>query len=54
MILILFKAISRRIHYGKFVAEVKFSDAPHDYEPAICSKVDKLVVNKMWIYLVFY
>ncbi|PON74556.1 Chorismate mutase [Parasponia andersonii] len=29
------QAISRRIHYGNFVAEVKFRDAPHDYEPAI-------------------
>lgn len=32
------QALSRRIHYGKFVAEVKFRDAPHDYEPAIRSK----------------
>ncbi|CAG7891458.1 unnamed protein product [Brassica rapa] len=32
------QAISRRIHYGKFVAEVKFRDAPHDYESAIRSK----------------
>ncbi|XP_015884037.1 chorismate mutase 2 [Ziziphus jujuba] len=29
------QAISRRIHYGNFVAEVKFKDAPEDYEPAI-------------------
>jgi chorismate mutase len=29
------QAISRRIHYGNFVAEVKFRDAPHEYEPAI-------------------
>lgn len=29
------QAISRRIHYGNFVAEVKFRDAPQDYEPAI-------------------
>lgn len=29
------QAISRRIHYGKFVAEVKFQEAPEDYEPAI-------------------
>ncbi|KAK1275890.1 Chorismate mutase 2 [Acorus gramineus] len=28
-------ALSRRIHYGKFVAEVKYRDAPEDYEPAI-------------------
>ncbi|KAF2561588.1 hypothetical protein F2Q70_00014203 [Brassica cretica] len=32
------QALSSRIHYGKFVAEVKFRDAPHDYEPAIRSK----------------
>ncbi|KAF4394474.1 chorismate mutase 2 [Cannabis sativa] len=32
------QAISRRIHYGKFVAEVKYKDAPHDYEPAIRAK----------------
>ncbi|XP_010453122.1 PREDICTED: chorismate mutase 2 [Camelina sativa] len=32
------QAISRRIHYGKFVAEVKFRDAPQDYEPAIRAK----------------
>uniref|UniRef100_A0A164V3Z3 chorismate mutase n=1 Tax=Daucus carota subsp. sativus TaxID=79200 RepID=A0A164V3Z3_DAUCS len=29
------QAISRRIHYGKFVAEVKYLDAPEDYAPAI-------------------
>ncbi|XP_043695555.1 chorismate mutase 2 [Telopea speciosissima] len=29
------QALSRRIHYGKFVAEVKFRDAPQDYGPAI-------------------
>lgn len=29
------QAISKRIHYGNFVAEVKFRDAPQDYEPAI-------------------
>ncbi|KAK9947207.1 hypothetical protein M0R45_012639 [Rubus argutus] len=29
------QAISRRIHYGFYVAEVKFRDAPQDYEPAI-------------------
>ncbi|XP_006289852.2 chorismate mutase 2 [Capsella rubella] len=32
------QALSRRIHYGKFVAEVKFRDAPQDYEPAIRAK----------------
>ncbi|XP_031484186.1 chorismate mutase 2 [Nymphaea colorata] len=29
------QALSKRIHYGKFVAEVKYQDAPQDYEPAI-------------------
>lgn len=38
----LVKALSRRIHYGKFVAEVKFRDAPQDYERAIRAQV-KLV-----------
>ncbi|GKV03157.1 hypothetical protein SLEP1_g15512 [Rubroshorea leprosula] len=32
------QALSKRIHYGKFVAEVKFRDAPQDYEPAIRTK----------------
>ncbi|KAM7459569.1 hypothetical protein LguiA_036563 [Lonicera macranthoides] len=29
------QALSRRIHYGKYVAEVKFTGAPEDYGPAI-------------------
>ncbi|KAK9279858.1 hypothetical protein L1049_013540 [Liquidambar formosana] len=29
------QALSRRIHYGKFVAEVKYRDAPKDYGHAI-------------------
>lgn len=33
------QAMSRRIHYGKFVAEVKFRESPHDYEPLIRSRV---------------
>ncbi|XP_047327989.1 chorismate mutase 2 [Impatiens glandulifera] len=32
------QALSRRIHFGKFVAEVKFRDAPQDYEPAILNE----------------
>ncbi|KAI3468324.1 hypothetical protein Pfo_024987 [Paulownia fortunei] len=32
------QALSRRIHYGKFVAEVKFRDAPEHYIPAIRAK----------------
>ncbi|KAK7311044.1 hypothetical protein RJT34_08918 [Clitoria ternatea] len=34
----LLQAISRRIHYGKFVAEVKFRDSPQDYEPLVRAK----------------
>lgn len=33
------QAISRRIHYGKFVAEVKFQEAPQHYGPAIRAQV---------------
>ncbi|XAR69989.1 Chorismate mutase [Bertholletia excelsa] len=32
------QALSRRIHYGKFVAEVKFKEAPEDYRSAILSQ----------------
>ncbi|XP_057799377.1 chorismate mutase 2 [Salvia miltiorrhiza] len=32
------QALSRRIHFGKFVAEVKFRDSPQDYTPAILAK----------------
>ncbi|CAL0323193.1 unnamed protein product [Lupinus luteus] len=34
----LLQVISRRIHYGKFVAEVKFRDSPKKYEPLIRAK----------------
>ncbi|OIW14974.1 hypothetical protein TanjilG_30693 [Lupinus angustifolius] len=34
----LLQAISRRIHYGKFVAEAKFRESPKDYEPLIRAK----------------
>ncbi|XP_010555459.1 PREDICTED: chorismate mutase 2 isoform X2 [Tarenaya hassleriana] len=40
------QALSRRIHYGKFVAEVKFRDAPQDYEPAIRAQ-DKEALMKL-------
>ena len=33
------QALSRRIHYGKLVAEVKFRESPEEYEPAIRAKV---------------
>ncbi|XP_004498812.1 chorismate mutase 2 isoform X2 [Cicer arietinum] len=34
----LLQAISKRVHYGKFVAEVKFRESPQDYEPLIRAK----------------
>ncbi|XP_023899756.1 chorismate mutase 2 [Quercus suber] len=32
------QALSRRIHYGKLVVEVKFRESPEEYEPAIRAK----------------
>lgn len=32
------QALSKRIHYGKFVAEIKFLDSPDDYRPAILAQ----------------
>jgi len=32
------QVLSRRIHIGKYVAEVKFQDAPQDYSPLIQAK----------------
>jgi hypothetical protein len=40
------QAISRRIHYGKFVAEAKFRESPRDYEPLIRAKVYSDLVHK--------
>ncbi|CAN4119541.1 unnamed protein product [Withania somnifera] len=34
----LLQALSRRIHYGKFVAEVKFRDCTDDYKPFILAQ----------------
>ena len=33
------QALSRRIHYGKLVAEVKFRESSEEYELAIRAKV---------------
>ncbi|GFQ07471.1 chorismate mutase 2 [Phtheirospermum japonicum] len=43
--LICLQALSRRIHFGKFVAEVKFRDAPQDYTPAIRAKDREALMN---------
>ncbi|KAL0903579.1 hypothetical protein M5K25_027968 [Dendrobium thyrsiflorum] len=36
--LICLQALSRRIHSGRFVAEIKFRDSPQNYTPAIQAK----------------
>ncbi|XP_042386195.1 chorismate mutase 2, cytosolic-like isoform X1 [Zingiber officinale] len=38
--LVCLQALSRRINYGRFVAEAKFRDAPKDYTSAIRAEVD--------------
>ncbi|GLU01243.1 hypothetical protein SLE2022_185560 [Rubroshorea leprosula] len=40
------QALSRRIHYGKFVAEVKFRNSSQEYKPAIHAK-DKDALMKL-------
>lgn len=35
------QVLSKRIHYGKFVAEAKFRASPDDYEAAIRAQVRK-------------
>ncbi|WVZ12534.1 hypothetical protein V8G54_017064 [Vigna mungo] len=39
------QALSKRIHYGKFVAEAKFQDARSEYEAAIKAKDRKLLLE---------
>uniref|UniRef100_A0A0R0L6X3 Chorismate mutase n=1 Tax=Glycine max TaxID=3847 RepID=A0A0R0L6X3_SOYBN len=39
------QALSKRIHYGKFVAEAKFQDAPSEYVAAIEAKDRKLLLD---------
>ncbi|XVE97336.1 hypothetical protein REPUB_Repub03eG0010900 [Reevesia pubescens] len=39
------QALSRRIHYGKLVAEVKFRDEWKDYEPAIRAQDRDSLIN---------
>lgn len=39
------QALSRRIHCGKYVAEVKFKDAPQDYSPPIRAKDNNALMN---------
>ncbi|KAK7407406.1 hypothetical protein VNO78_09301 [Psophocarpus tetragonolobus] len=39
------QTLSKRIHYGKFVAEAKFQDAPSTFEAAIKAKNRKLLLE---------
>uniref|UniRef100_A0ACD5V7V8 Uncharacterized protein n=1 Tax=Avena sativa TaxID=4498 RepID=A0ACD5V7V8_AVESA len=39
------QALSRRIHCGKYVAEVKFKDSPQDYTPPIHAKDSNALMN---------
>lgn len=39
------QALSRRIHCGKYVAEVKFKDSPQDYSPPIHAKDSNALMN---------
>ncbi|BAT78087.1 hypothetical protein VIGAN_02072500 [Vigna angularis var. angularis] len=43
----LLQAISKRIHYGKFVAEVKFRESPKIYEPLIRAKDREALMNEL-------
>ncbi|XP_014499344.1 chorismate mutase 2 [Vigna radiata var. radiata] len=45
--LTLLQAISRRIHYGKFVAEVKFRESPKIYEPLIRAKDSEGLMDEL-------
>lgn len=46
MYFLLWQALSKRIHYGKFVAEAKFQASPDAYEAAIRAQVNKLKPDK--------
>lgn len=39
------QALSKRIHYGKFVAEVKFRESPELFEPAIRAKDEQALMR---------
>jgi hypothetical protein len=39
------QALSKRIHYGKFVAEAKFQESPEAYTPAIIAQVCAFVLS---------
>lgn len=41
------KALSKRIHYGKFVAEAKFQASPDIYEAAIRAQVNSAEISRI-------
>ncbi|KAH9329753.1 hypothetical protein KI387_001861, partial [Taxus chinensis] len=43
------QALSKRIHYGKFVAEAKFKDSPNEYEPAIRAQDREALMNLLTV-----
>lgn len=45
------QVLSKRIHYGKFVAEAKFQASPDDYEAAIKAQV-KYFFFGFWTYFI--
>ncbi|KAF0887684.1 hypothetical protein E2562_002378 [Oryza meyeriana var. granulata] len=47
---IILQALSKRIHYGKFVAEAKFQESPDKYKPAIKAQ-DKDKLMEMLTYV---
>uniref|UniRef100_J3NEG3 Chorismate mutase n=1 Tax=Oryza brachyantha TaxID=4533 RepID=J3NEG3_ORYBR len=47
---IILQALSKRIHYGKFVAEAKFQESPAKYKPAIKAQ-DKDKLMEMLTYV---
>lgn len=47
------QALSKRIHYGKFVAEAKFQESPEAYMPAIIAQVCASVSTLVFLVLLF-
>jgi len=43
------QALSKTIHYGKFVVEAMFQDAPSQYEAAIKAKVNFCIINSYFL-----
>ncbi|ONM37679.1 Chorismate mutase 1 chloroplastic [Zea mays] len=48
------QALSKRIHYGKFVAEAKFQESPEAYMPAIIAQVCAFVSTLVFLVQLFF